>query len=41
MNKVKQACESFEGDLKGTFYCYEGMKPAVKDQLMEDCFLFK
>lgn len=42
MNKVKRACESFEDeDLKGTFYCYEGMTEETKNKLMEECFLFK
>ena len=27
MNKVVTACETFEGDLKGTFYPLEGMSP--------------
>ena len=41
MNKVKKACEKFDGDLEGTFYCYETLKEDQKKQLMEDCFLFK
>merc|ERR1711990_1336209 len=34
MNKVVQACETFEGDLKGTFYPLEGMDPADQKQLI-------
>ena len=30
MNKVVKACETFEGDLKGTFYPLEGMGAAVQ-----------
>jgi len=30
MNKVVQACNSFEGDLKGTFYPLEGMDKATQ-----------
>merc|ERR1711990_1184576 len=41
MNKVVQACETFEGDLKGTFYPLEGMDPADQKQLIDDHFLFK
>jgi creatine kinase/arginine kinase len=40
MNKVVQACESFEGDLKGKFYPIGGMDPAVRQQLIDDHFLF-
>jgi protein-arginine kinase len=29
MNKVTSACETFEGDLKGTFYPLEGMSDAI------------
>ena len=29
MSKVVQACETFEGDLKGTFYPLEGMDKAT------------
>lgn len=41
MEKVVKACETFEGDLKGTFYPLAGMKPAAQKQLIEDHFLFK
>ena len=41
MTKVVQACESFEGDLKGTFYPLDGMSPEVSKQLIDDHFLFK
>merc|ERR1712147_171491 len=41
MNKVVEACASFEGDLKGTFYPLEGMDKATQDQLIADHFLFK
>merc|ERR1712072_1580000 len=41
MNKVVQACETFEGDLKGTFYPLLGMDKATQDQLIADHFLFK
>ena len=29
MSKVVEACNTFEGDLKGTFYPLEGMDAAV------------
>lgn len=41
MNKVTEACNTFEGDLKGTFYPLEGMDKATQDQLIADHFLFK
>jgi len=41
MNKVVEACNTFEGDLKGTFYPLEGMDKATQNQLIEDHFLFK
>lgn len=41
MNKVVAACNTFEGDLKGTFYPLEGMSKADQDQLIADHFLFK
>lgn len=41
MDKVVKACESFEGDLKGTFYPLKGMDKKVQKQLIEDHFLFK
>jgi creatine kinase/arginine kinase len=39
--KVKKACETFEGDLKGKYYSLETMTPADQKQLIEDHFLFK
>lgn len=41
MNKVVTALETFEGDLKGTFYPLEGMSKEVQHKLIEDHFLFK
>jgi len=41
MNKVVQACENFEGDLKGKFYPLETMTAADQQQLIDDHFLFK
>jgi protein-arginine kinase len=41
MNKVVAACNTFEGDLKGTFYPLDGMSPEVSKQLIDDHFLFK
>ena len=41
MKKVVEACEKFEGDLKGKFYPLEGMKKEDQDQLIADHFLFK
>ena len=41
MNKVVQACNTFEGDLKGKFYPLEGMSKADQEQLIADHFLFK
>jgi len=41
MAKVVAACETFEGDLKGTFYPLEGMAAATQQQLIDDHFLFK
>merc|ERR1712167_557875 len=41
MNKVVQACNTFEGDLKGKFYPLEGMSKADQEQLISDHFLFK
>ena len=41
MQKVVEACKTFEGDLKGTFYPLEGMDKAVQEQLIADHFLFK
>ncbi len=41
MQKVVDACNTFEGDLKGTFYSLEGMEKATQEQLIADHFLFK
>ena len=41
MNKVVTAANTFEGDLKGTFYPLEGMSEAVQKKLIDDHFLFK
>ncbi len=41
MNKVKSALDTFEGDLKGTFYPLDSMDKETQDQLIEDHFLFK
>ena len=41
MNKVVEACNTFEGDLKGSFYPLEGMSKKDQTQLIEDHFLFK
>merc|ERR1711934_1235575 len=41
MAKVVAACETFEDDLKGTFYPLDGMDKATQDQLIADHFLFK
>ena len=41
MNKVVEACDTFEGDLKGKFYPLEGMSQEDQNQLIEDHFLFK
>merc|ERR1712151_250347 len=41
MDKVVQACETFDGDLKGTFYPLKGMDKKVQQQLIDDHFLFK
>merc|ERR1719379_354636 len=41
MNKVVEACNTFEGELKGTFYPLEGMSKKDQTQLIEDHFLFK
>ncbi len=39
--KVVQACSTFTGDLKGTFYPLEGMDEKTQKQLIADHFLFK
>lgn len=41
MNKVVTALQTFEGDLKGTFYPLEGMDKETQNKLIEDHFLFK
>ena len=41
MQKVVDACNTFTGDLKGTFYPLKGMSKEVQDQLIADHFLFK
>ena len=41
MEKVKAAAETFEDDLKGTFYPLDGMDKATEDQLIADHVLFK
>jgi arginine kinase len=41
MNKVVEALNTFEGDLKGTFYPLDGMDKKVQQQLIDDHFLFK
>lgn len=41
MQKVVQACSTFTGDLKGTFYPLEGMDEKTRKQLIADHFLFK
>ena len=41
MQKVVKACNTFEGDLKGTFYPLEGMNKSIQEQLIADHFLFK
>jgi len=40
MQAVVDACNAFEGDLKGTFYPLEGMDEDTKNQLIADHFLF-
>ena len=41
MAKVVQACNTFTGDLKGTFYPLDGMSKENQKKLIEDHFLFK
>ena len=41
MNKVVEACSTFQGDLKGKFYPLEGMDNATQKKLIDDHFLFK
>ncbi len=39
--KVVQACNSFKGELAGTFYSLSSMTAAQQQQLIDDHFLFK
>lgn len=41
MNKVVEACKTFEGDLQGEFYPLEGMDAETQQKLIDDHFLFK
>jgi hypothetical protein len=41
MNKVVEACKTFEGDLAGTFYSLNSLTKKEKEQLIADHFLFK
>lgn len=41
MNKVVEAFNTFEDDLKGTFYPLEGMDSETQTNLINDHFLFK
>lgn len=41
MQKVVDACNTFKGDLKGTFYPLKGMDKATQEKLIADHFLFK
>ena len=41
MEKVVTACNTFEGDLKGTFYSLDTMDAKTQQQLIDDHFLFK
>ena len=41
MGKVVEACEKFDGELKGKFYPLEGMSADDQKQLIDDHFLFK
>jgi hypothetical protein len=41
MAKVTQAAETFDDDLKGTFYSLEGMSKEDQQKLVDDHFLFK
>ena len=40
-DKVKGQLNSFEGELKGTYYPLLGMDKATQQQLIDDHFLFK
>jgi len=39
--KVVMACNTFEGELAGTFYSLDSLTEAQRDQLIADHFLFK
>jgi len=39
--KVREACETFEGELKGTYYSLATMTKEDQNQLIADHFLFK
>ncbi len=41
MAKVVEACNTFEGDLKGTFYSLDNMDKDTQQKLIDDHFLFK
>ena len=41
MNKVVQACNTFQGDLAGSFYPLATMSERDRKQLIADHFLFK
>jgi len=41
MAKVVTACETFTGDLAGTFYPLDGMSKEIQQKLIDDHFLFK
>jgi arginine kinase len=41
MQKVVDACNKFEGNLKGKFYPLEGMSESDREALVADHFLFK
>lgn len=41
MSKVVEACNTFEGDLKGTFYSLDNMDKDTQQKLIDDHFLFK
>ena len=41
METVTTACNTFEGDLAGSFYPLAGMDEATQKQLIDDHFLFK
>lgn len=40
MKTVVEACNGFDGDLKGTFHPIEGMDEATRQQMIDDHFLF-